>query len=423
MLYCDNREEICESVGNGDVNPGSDLEHALEKESWQPAVDPVIVQGCCHEEAHKFEAQIHHEMSVGVGSIHHYLLMKYALCLEKAPCAFICLYLVLFIGIFASMWRGLEIETDFSVFIRSDGEALRNRDALILALEKQKSLNGRRLSDSLAAATQHRMSSAGNASTSDRRNLRATHFLRRDLQFLYQATGGNALDEKVLREIRNFESRLRSLPKWQEFCVARAFTHDSVWLCDPGVSLSKWAWASRTKANRTLYGEDVAFDVHFDAEGRDLFPFTWMFPYMEHALQSGDASGDVKRFLPEDWDKEAFLAGTGSPPATIKSFFAFVVGYTPEGITQADIKKADRAVKAEVKEFFQTDIYEEIQSWIDADPEEVGKRHMRVFYKTKHITELELELSLNHDLLLSTGSVSWALPNSLSAARTSANGN
>lgn len=71
---------------------------------------------------------------------------NYSTLMTAWPCPFIVLYIVIFALLIGIAWKDLEIESDFSAFIRADGESARRRDAYVEALEKKKKdQSGRRL--------------------------------------------------------------------------------------------------------------------------------------------------------------------------------------------------------------------------------------------------------------------------------------
>lgn len=322
-------------------------------------------------------------------------LMRYSVCVSKAPGCFTCIYLLLFTTVIVAMWKDIDIETDFGVFIRADGEAVRHQDALTLAVKKQKGVSGRRLAKEASPGTRRLQNQA------------FSHWRKRSVEFVYHAKSGNALDEQVLKEMRDFELSLRRIPKWQVMCIDRIFNKHWTWGCEPGESLSPFAWPRLTQPNRTGNGNDPVFDINFDANGKNLMPFTVMFALMQDEMLAGSESRDLKRYFPTGWDVNAFLSGTGPPPSSIRSRFTFYIGYAHYGWTRTQVRNELRKVDKEIEEFMTTEVYDKIEEWIDADPDEVGERHMNLYYTSNYIDEHEMMLTLNRDLLFSAGSVAF----------------
>lgn len=356
------------------------------------------------------------------------LLFRYATCLNKAPCLVVFAYLVILGALIPAMWREVEIEKDFSALIRADGEALRYQDSFELASKARKGVRGRRLSDSGSIeivedgnelglrghpnefSDWHIGDSKDEANESldnsipglaDRRLNSYTYWYRKELEFVYEAESGNALEENVLREVRDFERSLRTLPKWQELCKERGFTERWMWNCDPGESISPFAWPTHLPANEDDDG--VSFKLRFDAEGTDLLQFTAMFRYMQDAFARGELSRDPKRYFPEDWDLDAYLDGTGAPPAHIKTKFTFFIGYAEPGWTQEQLRKEMKSISEELADFFETDVWEKIDAEISKEP----KGTMKVYYESPAINDLVTQLTLNRDLLYSAGSIAF----------------
>merc|ERR1719331_1732167 len=72
-------------------------------------------------------------------------LRQYARLITRFPKCFIFWYVVVLLAVIIIGWRPVVLETSFEAFIRADGEAMRNRDAYLYALEERDSLQSRRL--------------------------------------------------------------------------------------------------------------------------------------------------------------------------------------------------------------------------------------------------------------------------------------
>jgi len=332
-------------------------------------------------------------------------LRRYAKLINRYPVRVLATYIVVLILVIVIGWRPMALETDFSAFVRADGEGLRKRDAFTLALGEQKEPGERRLQSSVGGAEPDSGPILGREPGPRRlaiKRQRFTNWLKRELTIMYKPKNGNALDERVLREIRDFEVKLRNLRGWQHFCKERAFWADWVWLCDPGESILPFAWPSRGKPNASLASSSShLFELKFDTLGRDLLPFPAMFKYMLNSYKKGkgDPTRDPSRFFPKEFDATEYLnaKGKGVNPGAVKTRFTFFVGFAEKGWTLAQTKAELAATDSELETFIHQEVYGRLLDFPGV--------HSEIYYLGHYIDDHEVSLTLFNDIYFSIGSI------------------
>lgn len=189
----------------------------------------------------------------------------------RCPCFCACLGFVLMAAV-----SGLGIvvhppivQTDFSEFMKTDIQVSVLRNAFLYALQFR-SDEGRRLQ-----------------STALYKNF--------DLFIAYElrddAFSQTMLDIRILSDIVQFESNLRSFPEWQQMCQA-ADPIDQP-LCNPGVSFANFALPSFNVSA----GDVIPRSLIFDGSGRDPVPF-------EVTLRFLKQQGFNQVVLPSNFDEQ-----------------------------------------------------------------------------------------------------------------------
>jgi hypothetical protein len=184
----------------------------------------------------------------------------------RCPCKFCCSYtwsMIIFIVV-GVINRPLDLETDFSAFVKADGPSQRRRDAYLLALEEKNKKGSsksksRRLQEDGAEHIAKRFegeewwhalrrhdelnpdeddcfddlcimpstspddddsnTTVGRRLATDQVKGMNNYFSKKTLTLVYTSSSGNALSDQTLQDIRTFEQRLVNLPGWLEFCV------------------------------------------------------------------------------------------------------------------------------------------------------------------------------------------------------------
>eukprot|EP00927_Polykrikos_kofoidii_P035586 TRINITY_DN30144_c0_g1_i1.p1 TRINITY_DN30144_c0_g1~~TRINITY_DN30144_c0_g1_i1.p1 ORF type:complete len:1586 (+),score=245.41 TRINITY_DN30144_c0_g1_i1:138-4895(+) len=300
--------------------------------------------------------------------------------LVKCPYGFIGSYIVVLGALFSILWRSPEIDEDFSAFVRADGDALRHFDGYSMAAEERTARQGRRLSgDTLDSL-----------------------FFSRSLTLIYTANAGNILDETVLREIRDFEIRLRGLSKWMYFCQDLQAVSDNEFLCEPGESFSAFAWPSRNTNTTDVQSVRSTVEWIFDGRGSELFPLPALFTYLEREPNYGNTFRDLTRFFPKDFDIQAFL-DEGKAPASLRSRYTFTVAFGEDGEAMSATNKRLGILAADFEEFFTRKVHPILVS--------AAKKGNDIFQTVKlHYTggvinTFELQQALEADLRMAIGSM------------------
>jgi len=369
-------------------------------------------------------------------------LLSYCKQVARRPCLLILCYLVLVIIIVILGWRPFELETDFSSFIRADGDAHRRREGYLKALDEKKGWD-RRLSETQPQESvfvpemfgkgrllqaemwpeppptdpvwYHDVESGEDvyldvggelekAVPADIRNDSARSlgegrrlyslFIRQQLTIIYKPPGGNALAESVLLEMRELEDKLRSGSTWRSLCEIHAADPGSRGLCDPGESLLAFAYPSVLPSEQELY----RFIFQFDGKGRELLPSNLMLEYMKG--KSG--SVDVSRYFPKSYTLPVVGATADGDeviwPEAVRSTFSFrlVVGKTGEPL--ATIRKGISSMKTAYKNLIKdevSDVLFDTPNWI--------------YYYGDVIVGYEITQTLMKDSMYAVGSIGFVL--------------
>jgi hypothetical protein len=303
------------------------------------------------------------------------VIFLYATRLERWPCCFITLYIVILGVLIGAAWRPLEVDSDFSSFIRADGNAMRQRDAYEQALEILKKQQSRRLqaipgdqlpdtrkhpeqestaamfvSDStLDAAMEEQLGlqplslhDFGAVSEEDARWLQEVQdtggerllqssgrFLQfklpvvvvvKQLTFSYLPDHGNAFDHHLLSGMKDFENGLRSLSGWKSTC-SEGVDVDHQILCNPGESFAAYTYPTKLTTAGTN-ATSTRYMLKFDANGADMLQLPAALTYLQ---ESGNPEHSLLRFFPKDYVAPAVGTDLADlpPPSALKTKYTF----------------------------------------------------------------------------------------------------
>lgn len=314
-------------------------------------------------------------------------LRSYARLVKKRPLV-LTLAFVFALGLLVGLlWRPINLEEDFSALVRADGGAARERRALSEALASDRDLRSRRLHEAPGRGGQ-----AGARALAGGRPV----YLQRELLILAVAKAGNAFDERVLREVRHLELRLRDLPSWRHMCGERVTFRSERWLCDPGESLAALVWPSRVNATAAHH----RWEAHFDGRGQEPLALPALLSFME-AMAPKELSRDFTRYFPKDYTAPAFpfkdLAA--NPPAAIKTRFTFLLTYAQEGWPMAKYRRALDEVSQDYHDFMVGEVYPILLN----TPKEYT--HTTFYYIEPAMMSYELREVLKNDVLWAIGSI------------------
>jgi len=334
--------------------------------------------------------------------------------IARHPRKFICVYFVLLVAstVIGFLVRPFELDTDFSAFIRADGQAMRRREAYLSALGEKKGINDeRRLQDSWHDTEEPDLSdddiiySSADDLPVDREDIEK-HSLSRgrqlqnvryytvyELILMYVGDHGDSLSHGALKGIRDFEIGLRSLNGWKLMCDENSAT--TVGLCNPGQTVASYAWP--TKSPPQIEGQE--FLLKFDANGNEMLPKPAFLSYLQ---QSSSLHHDLRRIFPKTFELPPVEGNVSIPAAEgVRSTFRFriIVGGAGDSTSQVSKRAAD------LKEKYQTFIADEVYPYLSkADID-----GCKVYYYGDHIIGYEIEYTIQKDALWAIGSMSFVM--------------
>jgi len=347
------------------------------------------------------------------------LLRKYSTLLEMCPCTVFLSYLVGVFLLVAVAWRPIELDTNFQAFVKADGEAMRNSDTLVKALnlkrgpDESRRLEGlpKNLASSFSwhadqdADQVHGQIHEGLAwsrwltrEAADGRRLQIIFYKVHTVSIYYEAKIGNVLTERVLRDVRNFEARLRDLAGWNHFCQDWVTISEARWLCDPGESFAAYAWPTASPSNQS----NRRFEVRFDGRGDELLSLKAVFARLQRRFQQGDVSADLYRYFPS-WfaeDPHSFLNGDDKAgPVAMRTRYTFLMTYS-ENDEPAEQRNAQlKDMLKSYLDFLHGSLYP-VLAHASEDYE-----HTRIYYSGDFILSYELEQALVTDVMRAIGSL------------------
>jgi len=298
------------------------------------------------------------------------VLRFYCKLLTRFPCIFFLGWGLILTIIVATTWEEVVVDTDLTTFLEADSDASRNHNAFLDSLKHRRSEAGQKISD--------------------------TSMLDFELHLIYQAKEVNTdragrdptsgiLSEAALRDIRNFEQRLRKLEGWKQLCDLSS--EEQRHRCQPGESLSNYAWPTRDDAlepAKVVVGE--LFGLSFDGLGRERLPNRATLAYLQ-TTSAGEH--DLGKFFPRDFDR------TLSSANVMRSHFTFTA------------TKANRdEFMQKYEEFIVKDLYSLLTT---QNSKELGEyEFIRVFFAGDIIDGHEVRSTLAADAKYNVGAVVFA---------------
>lgn len=345
------------------------------------------------------EERSYHRMANGKA---HRLVLAYSRQVERRPRCIMLLMTIVVVALIASMFKIPAVEFDFSTFIRADGDAMLRREAYLLALgeregpnARRRLLEGGRVPD-LENLVEVLPEDGANVSGNSERRLYAQLIYTQSMSILYESEG-SIFDKQVLRAVRDFEIRMRSLTGWQAMCGEMVAT-DLAYLCDPGESLVAYAWATQVPAAPSD-GAGARLVLLLDGQSEEPIPPPAFLAYIEHG---GHPVLDFSRFFPGEYSPP-LRNGTGAEaageePRYLRSRFWFSFDVTGE--SQSEIEGYVQNAKAAWGDFVRNELYPVLKE---------GQTGVKVRYTGDQLTSYELIQTLQNDLLFAIGSVLMVL--------------
>jgi len=374
-------------------------------------------------------------------------VVKYSGKIVRHPCKFICLYLVLVIALVAICWRPFVLDTDFESFIRADGHAMRQREAYLLAYGEKKGLSdSRRLKETSRELDSAQSSSPfaeeewwkamrnfddhhtsledeemdeGNGEIRldedrleeseeeplffdtdsrerERRLAGAVFYIRKSFTVIYYSVKKNALDDRVLRDIRDLEWDMRHLAGWKKYCDGDKYVSKvSKRLCDPGESIAAYAWPTQEKSTDAYQ----QFVLKFDGEGSNVLAQPAVLSYLQ---TSGKENHDLRRFFPKTFTAPSMVGNATYPaPEAIRTVFTFKIIVGQSGDSMAKVKIEMGKLKEQFKTFIQEDVYDVLSG--------ASFANTKVYYYGDSLTSYEITKTLMNDCKYAGFSVLFVL--------------
>jgi predicted RND superfamily exporter protein len=349
------------------------------------------------------------------------------------------MYVVFFGALIGAAWHDLDIDSDFSSFIRADGKNMRQMDAYLEALaERTKKQKSRRLHESTETLQWRRKNlvdlegegtgswrrlreltlddvdvtsrddaewlmdfqDSGNGrlltgTVGSGRRAQGVVATMRTLVLTYMPDNKNAFDSRLLKGVRDFEAGLRAMPAFQELC-GRAFDALRV-LCDPGETFIAYTYPSRSQP-AAADKNSTWFSLKFDATGPDMLQIPAALAVLQ---QSKEEKHDLRRFFPKAY--VAPVIGTdvssATPPVGFRTKYTFLMLVGRRGAAVSDI----RAESDKVIALFDTFIKEEAFPYLQS----AGIPDARVLYSGDVITSYEVSRTLRLDAQFALGSMTF----------------
>jgi predicted RND superfamily exporter protein len=380
-------------------------------------------------------------------------LGRYSAKVVRHPCKLILFYLVLVGVIIVVCWRPFELDTDFSSFIRADGPAMRRREAYLLALTEKKGVSSRRLHAATADEAEAARRLTGQTpffapfakeewwealrrhedddalerarvdeesgliqldekaleqyedpedhplfSSSGRergRRLAGVYYILKSFTVIYYSVNGNALNDRVLRDVRDLELLLRNGPGWKKYCGEHV-AETSRRLCDPGESVAAYAWPTQVPSTDDFQH----FVMKFDGNGRTMLQEPAMMSY----LQMSDLENhDMQRFFPKAFNPSPVIGNsTYAAPQAIRTIFTFRLTVGKAGESMAQVKVKLNTLKEEYASFIKGEVFDTL-----SDPDRF--KDTKVYYFGDTLTGHEITHTLMGDAMYALGSIIFVL--------------
>jgi len=373
-------------------------------------------------------------------------LKAYCKQVAKRPKCFLCAYIffTLVPVIIAAIFRGFELETNFDAFIRADGPAMRQREAYILALGEKKALNGRRLQEvpsrhvltglegdveveadavdsrrrlfqvdgewveeteedlegeELVEALRRLGEEPGNLTSAPGRRLKVM-FIRKEFVILHATKSGTALQEKVLREAKDFEAGMQALPIFRDTCENKITSANKKFLCNPGISLQAFAWPSHQSSDDSR----VLFKLSWDANGRDMLSPVAFLAYMKSSYDQGDQSRASGWYFPKSFSYPESGEEPKEPPSAIRTTYSFHLKVGESGLAYSNVKANIQKAKDDWNVFISKELYPYLRQEV-AKLSNDGSSLSNVYYSDGGLDGFEINSTLVNDLLMAIGSI------------------
>lgn len=273
-----------------------------------------------------------------------------------------CGILVVVLVCVALPFLSLEIETDFTVFMKTDVPVSTMRDAFLEAYSKRAEQGSRRL-QSYSLIDQ------------------------KELRLAFEVLSGNIFEPEVLMQISEMEQSLRAHSAFKSVC-------DETWeaerrFCNPGLTFSSYAMPE----SYTEVGNVVPSFLNITGRGTQPIP-------LSAAISATDSHSVTDIFLPAEFDPD-----TSNTAQVLRSAFRFNFelcgGYDPVAVCDER--------KAYLDDLWGTAINELRDFLSDEIVPEAHARPVNVWYEGSNVEEAEVLATLFEDVSIAGFSLAFVL--------------
>jgi len=302
-------------------------------------------------------------------------------CCLRWPAVVGMLTITILLVLTAVLYPGMEVETDFDSFLEASSTVNDQWNAFLAALPARSTSgeSGRRLKGEFAGARKGRRLEI-------QIDPNALHTIT-ILNIIYtDGAGGNILNERALKDIQEFELRLRSGPYWRRMCheIVHPGAAD---LCDPGISVVNYLYP--TSHNPVApFQEEVSSRYNLSGESSEPLPLEAV-PYVV------GNTGNTDVLFPLDYP------GHG-PVSKVRSRFEFNMYCCDRWSSSAERSQIVPKLKEQYEEFVEQELFPELQRKFD----EEGKTFELAWYGDV-IEEHEVWIALMKDIKLAIGSATF----------------
>lgn len=257
-----------------------------------------------------------------------------------------------------------QVETDFSRFMKTTGNASSEWDAYTSSLPLR---------------------------TAERRRLQVELFGENTLSITYEAKdGNNLLTEDALYEIREFEQSLKGLPSYVDHCgrtyVSEDGKDDLQGFCSPGLSFANYVFPMGSDYKNSI----VPTRLNFNGKGPDMLPLKW-------ALHQVTQLNLKDVLFPVDFNVNAWPPRSNEVRSVFKFRMMCCQSTDPPAVQKAFVKEH----KERWQKLIEGELYDLLSS--------ANLQKVYVFYDGEGVKSHEIMLVLWGDIMFAAGSMAFVL--------------
>lgn len=276
---------------------------------------------------------------------------------------------------------GIEVETNFESFMKTDVNSSAMRDGFLAALSQRGGSVTRRLTEAPAGPSR-RLTGAG--------PLTAVLYQSFDIFIAYELKEGSnhrVFDKHVIAEIARFERKLTSTREWIEYC--RTMDREDQAFCMPGISVAHYVLPSLEIGEEDV----VPSSMTFNSGGKEQVP-------LETTLKLLESYKLTRIMLPLDFD-----AGTSRFVRSVFRFkFYCCTSLDPTSLQRDQVHKFTGAHVSFLKDIALPFLQDHAAGTSNAE-----SFPFNIYWAGHNIEELEVMQTLQGDIALAAGSMIFVL--------------